>query len=153
PELPVSMRADEKRLRQVLLNLLGNAVKFTEKGQITFTVTVSSQRTAEDIQPPPSGEPQSFGCAQDRSAMCHLQFSIKDTGVGIAPEHIERIFQPFEQAGASQQRAAGTGLGLAISQQLVELMGGHIQVCSDVGQGSTFWFEAALPIVESGTEA
>jgi CheY-like chemotaxis protein len=77
-----------------------------------------------------------------------LHFEVADTGVGIPADKLEAIFQPFEQAGGAAQRAAGTGLGLAISQQLVELMGSQIEVQSELGQGSTFWFEATFPVVD-----
>jgi len=136
PGIPASIKADEKRLRQVLLNLLGNAIKFTSQGQVTFKVAVGSPHSAANHL---------------QSAICNLQFSVEDSGIGIASEQIEQIFLPFEQVGDAQHRAAGTGLGLAISQQLAELMGGRIQVRSELGQGSTFWFEAAFPIVERST--
>lgn len=126
-DAPIGIWADEKRLRQVLLNLLGNAVKFTDYGQVTFQVTSTLEA--------------------DHSV--RLRFSVRDTGVGMTPDQIEKIFQPFEQVGDVQRRAAGTGLGLTISQQLVHLMGGELQVTSELGQGSTFWFEAKFPIVDT----
>lgn len=124
--VPPYILADEKRLRQVLLNLVGNAVKFTERGQVTFCVSV--------LTPPP-----------DQADTTTLRFAVQDTGIGLAAEHVERIFQPFEQVGSAAQRAAGTGLGLTISQQLVTLMGSRIHVQSTLGEGSTFWFEATFP--------
>jgi PAS domain S-box-containing protein len=121
PDLPEGIRADEKRLRQVLLNLLANAVKFTDRGQVTLKVrTVSATR---------------------------LRFDIQDTGIGIGPDQLKNLFHPFEQAGSAQQRAGGTGLGLAISRQLVRMMGDDIRVESQLGQGSTFWFELEAPVV------
>jgi signal transduction histidine kinase/ligand-binding sensor domain-containing protein/DNA-binding response OmpR family regulator len=132
--LPAVVLADETRLRQVLLNLLGNAVKFTERGHVTLTVEALDEVEIE------AGEP---GVA--------LRFQVEDTGVGIAPEQLERIFQPFEQAGETGKRVEGTGLGLAISQQIVQLMGGQLQVESEVGQGSTFRFEVTLPLTEMPT--
>ncbi len=125
PDLPEGIRADEKRLRQVLLNLLANAVKFTDRGQVIFRVRpVSPTR---------------------------LRFEIQDTGIGIGADQLKLLFQPFEQVGPLQQRAGGTGLGLAISQQLVRLMGSDIHVESQFGQGSTFWFELeAVPVVVPG---
>ncbi|MBE2220417.1 MAG: PAS domain S-box protein [Anaerolineae bacterium] len=129
PHLPAVILADEKRLRQVLLNLLGNGVKFTQQGAVGFKVT-SEQDTL-------------------RPMTCRLRFEVEDTGLGIAPEQLAHIFQPFEQTGDAGDRAKGTGLGLAISQQLVQLMGGEIQVESRLGEGSRFWFEIT---VEMGGE-
>jgi PAS domain S-box-containing protein len=122
PDLPGGIRADEKRLRQALLNLLANAVKFTDRGQVSLRVRFS----------PPS----------------RLRFEVQDTGIGIREDQLESIFQPFEQGGEAQRRLGGSGLGLAISQRFVHLMGGEIKVESQIGQGSTFWFELDLPVVE-----
>ena len=130
PHLPRIVLADEKRLRQVLLNLIGNAVKFTENGGVTFKVTQL--------------EPASLGRSR-------LRFEVEDSGVGIAPDHLERIFQPFEQTGNVKKRAEGTGLGLAISQQLVEMMGGQIAAESELDVGSRFWFELEFALVEGET--
>jgi PAS domain S-box-containing protein len=124
PHLPRILRADEKRLRQVLLNLLGNAVKFTEHGQVSLRVR---------------------GFAKD-AATCLLHFEVEDSGCGIAPEQWETIFKPFEQVGDARQRVGGTGLGLAISRQLVQLMGGDIHLHSTPGLGSVFGFEVMLPL-------
>jgi len=124
PALPTHVLSDEKRLRQVLINLLGNAVKFTQQGH----VTLSARHQGHDA-----------GGAK-------LRFEVRDSGVGISAEAAQRLFQPFEQAGESHQRAAGTGLGLAISRQLVRLMGGDVQVQSQLGTGSVFWFELTLPL-------
>ena len=126
--LPVGIRADEKRLRQVLLNLLGNAVKFTDSGEVSLCVGV-------------------IGDEAPQASTVRLRFEVRDTGVGIAPAQLTKLFQPFEQGGDARQRAAGTGLGLAISQQLVQLMGSTIQVESTLGHGSVFWFEADFPMV------
>jgi signal transduction histidine kinase/DNA-binding response OmpR family regulator len=123
PDLPLGVRTDEKRLRQVLINLLGNAIKFTEKGTVTLGV---------EIEPSPT-----LGCFKAR-------FSIKDTGVGMAAEELEKIFLPFEQVGSTKKQSEGTGLGLSISQRIVELMGSALQVGSQLGSGSTFWFEVEL---------
>ena len=125
PDVPQCVHADEKRLRQVLLNLLSNAVKFTDHGQVTLRVRFT----------PPS----------------RLRFDVRDTGVGISTDQLNAIFQPFEQVGDMQRRLGGTGLGLAISRQYVRLMGGEIQVESRPGQGSTFWFELEVPVVDSQT--
>ncbi len=129
--IPTAISADERRLRQVLLNLLGNAVKFTDHGKVTLRVNP----------------------VNIRSRQATIRFEIIDTGIGITPEQITQIFQPFEQVGDIKHRAEGTGLGLAITQQLVELMGSKLHVKSTVGEGSTFWFEAVFPIVASARES
>ena len=115
---------DDLRLRQILINLVGNAIKFTEKGEVKITVSPVNPATGEG---------------------CFLQFSVQDTGIGIAPEHQERIFNTFEQADGSYVRKyGGTGLGLAICKQLVELMGGSIWIESSPGKGSSFHFTIEL---------
>ena len=126
--LPGGIRADETRLRQVLLNLLGNGLKFTDQGRVTF-------RVSELVRKQP-----------DRSL---LRFEIEDSGVGMTPTQLERIFLPFEQVGDVKRRAEGTGLGLTISRRLVRAMGGELQVKTEPGQGSTFWFEVEFPIPEA----
>ena len=133
--LPAGVMADETRLRQVLLNLLGNAVKFTDAGQVTLRAAVSHQPVAE------SQETNGYQQAA-------IRFEVEDTGVGISPDQLETIFQPFEQVGEVARGREGTGLGLPISWQLVQLMGGDIQVESTPGQGSRFWFEVTLPLTE-----
>jgi PAS domain S-box-containing protein len=144
--LPAVIYADEKRLRQVVLNLLSNAIKFTEHGKVTLRVW---RRETDDGNPKmcPINLPSSAACWQS------LTFEVEDTGIGIAAEHLEAIFQSFEQVGDMKQRARGTGLGLAISQQLVSLMGGHIQVRSVHGQGSTFWFTINVPVIATDRPA
>jgi signal transduction histidine kinase/ActR/RegA family two-component response regulator len=143
--LPVAVRADEKRLRQALVNLLGNAVKFTDSGQVNFSVTrIDSQpEDGDDLQPAicHASELQPAGTS-DR---CTLHFQVEDTGVGMTAEQLERIFQPFEQVGSHTKRLEGTGLGLAISQQVIQLMGSTIQVQSRPGEGSIFSFDLDLP--------
>jgi len=126
-ELPDFVLADEKRLRQVLLNLLGNAIKFTDRGQVGIHVSVVSRTGTDAI----------------------LRFEVRDTGIGIRADEIETIFQPFEQVGAVQRRSGGTGLGLSISSKLVELMGGTIHVESTAGVGSRFLFDLAVPVAGS----
>ena len=125
-DLPMGVEADDKRLRQVLINLLSNAIKFTEEGQVTFTVDV--QASTND-----SGN--------DLKTIC---FSVEDSGVGISEENIAKIFSPFEQVGSVKKQAEGTGLGLAISNQIVTMMGSSLQVKSQLGKGSRFWFEVSL---------
>jgi signal transduction histidine kinase/CheY-like chemotaxis protein len=124
--LPEGVEIDEKRLRQVLINLLGNAIKFTDQGSVTFCVEVIASEI--DV------------------SRCRLKFQIKDTGVGIAKEQTSLLFQAFEQVGDQKKQSEGTGLGLAISQKIVQLMGGEIQVESKIGEGSNFFFEVDLPI-------
>jgi PAS domain S-box-containing protein len=116
--LPTTVWTDEKRLRQVLLNLLSNAIKFTDKGSVTFKVI--------------------YYCSR-------IRFEIEDTGYGIPADQLDAIFLPFRQIGYQSQQQEGTGLGLAISKQLVEMMGGQLQVESLVGTGSIFWFDIPLP--------
>ncbi|MEH2372118.1 ATP-binding protein [Nostoc sp.] len=144
PDLPTGIHADEKRLRQVLINLLSNAIKFTNQGSVTFKVQVITQESNTNGQ-----------------TNYKIRFQVIDTGTGIIPEQAEKIFQPFEQVGNQKRQSEGTGLGLAISQNIVLLMGDQIQVQSEFGKGSTFWFEAKLPeskdwakvsrVVEQGT--
>ena len=137
PDLPASVKADDKRLRQVLLNLLGNAVKFTDSGEVTLRV-----QGAASSHPGKDGE-----------GMARLRFEVEDSGIGMNDEQLSRIFQSFEQVGEVRRREGGTGLGLAISQQLVRLMGSNIQVKSQLGKGSLFWFELDLPVGSIGIAA
>ena len=127
--LPQDIMADARRLRQVLLNLITNAVKFTSKGSVTFSVRPV----------PPSND----------TGMGSIRFAVQDTGMGIDAAELETIFRPFERGSGSAKRQPGTGLGLAISQQLLELMGTTLSVASELNQGSTFWFEldGTLPIL------
>ncbi len=130
--LPEGVEVDEKRLRQVLINLLGNAVKFTDQGQVTFRV-----ERLDHI--PPSALHD-----LTRASTANVRFHISDTGIGMSAEALEKIFQPFEQVSNQTRNSEGTGLGLAISQTLVELMGSQIQVHSQLGEGSTFCFDIEL---------
>ncbi|HEX5009476.1 MAG TPA: response regulator [Planctomycetota bacterium] len=123
PEVPSRLQGDPGRLRQVLANMLGNAIKFTHAGEVRLHV---------DVREPGAGDTL-------------LRFQVADTGIGIAPEHRERLFKPFTQVDSSMSRRyGGTGLGLAICGQLVTLMGGSLGVETEIGQGSTFWFTVRL---------
>jgi two-component system sensor histidine kinase/response regulator len=127
PDVPRALVGDALRIRQVLLNFGSNAVKFTERGEIAVTGRVAERSGSEAL----------------------LRFAIRDTGIGIAPEQRERLFQSFQQADASTTRKfGGTGLGLVISKHLAELMGGTVGVESEPGKGSTFWFTVRVGVNE-----
>ena len=134
--LPTGIIADEKRLRQILLNLLSNAIKFTDLGQVTLKISSRSREISLQEE-----ESSNFLNYQT------FRFEVTDTGIGIDSQQLDEIFQAFEQVSDKKRQDEGTGLGLAISKQLVELMGGKLQVRSALGQGSTFWFEIDLPVL------
>jgi signal transduction histidine kinase/CheY-like chemotaxis protein len=129
PDLPAAVAIDETRLRQVLLNLLGNAVKFTDRGTVSLRVLPAPAQGLDE-------------------GTTRLRFEVADSGIGMSPHQLSRLFQPFEQVADLQRREGGTGLGLAISQQLVRLMGGNIDVVSEPGKGSTFSFELAVQVAD-----
>ena len=125
-EIPPRLKGDPTRLRQIVTNLLGNAIKFTERGEVVVRVRLLERADAKVM----------------------IRFEVQDTGIGIAPEAVSRLFRPFTQADSSTtRRFGGTGLGLSICKQLIETMDGEIGLDSVLGQGSTFWF--TLPFVES----
>lgn len=126
PDLPEAVLADPRRLRQVLLNLLANAIKFTDQGTVTLRVSAERKRPTQVV----------------------LRLDVEDTGVGMRPEDMERIFQPFQQVGDMERRSAGTGLGLAITRALVNDMGGQVQVSSEFGRGTRFRVDLPLPVVQ-----
>ncbi|MCP4400690.1 MAG: response regulator [bacterium] len=131
--LASGVRADENRLREILINLLDNAIKFTKEGEVNLGVK-QIERSEGTVLP--------FIAPSAR-----IRFTVQDTGGGIAPEHLGKIFSPFERL-QGQAAVEGTGLGLAICQKLVRMMGGDLQVTSTVSKGSTFSFELLMPIVE-----
>ncbi len=132
-DVPRYIRTDERKLRQVLLNLLGNAIKFTQTGEVIFRVMVNDHEPAISSQQRPDSQTIQF-------ESCKLQFEVQDTGVGIAPDEMDRLFEAFVQTKSGQAVGEGSGLGLTISQQYVHLMGGEIRVESQVGVGSKFSF-------------
>lgn len=133
PDLPTGIVADEKRLRQALINLLGNAIKFTEQGSVTLIV--KSQCMATECVKSERAEAESL-------TQCHrLRFQVQDTGVGMSQDEVKKIFLPFEQVGSTQKQLEGTGLGLAITHKIVDMMGATLSLESKPGQGTTFWFD------------
>ena len=131
-DIPATVRGDPTRLRQVLINLVGNAIKFTEEGEVVVEVTR----------------------LEEKNGRIGVQFQVRDTGIGIAPDKIDHVFQKFQQADTSTtRRYGGTGLGLAIASRIVEAMGGSITVESEPGKGSTFAFDAQFEIVPQAAPA
>jgi CheY-like chemotaxis protein len=134
PDVPDHLVGDPMRIRQILTNLVGNAIKFTDHGEVIVTVGMSPEGGAQ-----PNHDASSPSCL--------LVFEVRDTGIGIAPDKLTSIFRPFEQADSSTTRKyGGTGLGLTITSRLIEMMGGRIWVTSVPGQGSTFHFTARFGI-------
>ena len=128
-DVPRCIIVDDKRLRQVLINLLGNAIKFTDQGEVRLQVGVVERGTEE----------------------VRLRFDIRDTGSGISPDQLRVIFEPFEQAGDDFSRSKGSGLGLSISRRIIEKMGSGIQVESTPEIGSRFWFDLTIPLGDGAT--
>ncbi len=150
PDVPQYLKTDESKLRQVLINLIGNAIKFTEKGEVELRVRMGEGerkrgRTGE-------GE-NSLTQTQDRERTFtpspHLFFEVEDTGPGIAPEEMHLLFVPFEQTATGRKSQQGTGLGLPLTRQFVQLMGGDITVSSTVGKGTIFKFDVPLSVAQS----
>ena len=140
-DVPVALRGAPSRLRQILINLVGNAIKFTDRGGVAITV---SRLDADANDRNDRARAVVAGAARD-AAETVLHFAVADTGIGIAPAVQHRLFHAFEQADSSTTRSyGGTGLGLAISRELVEKMGGRIGVNSTLGQGAEFWFTVRL---------
>ncbi len=131
PDLPQYVISDSRKLRQLLINLLSNAVKFTSSGGVTLKASIC--QTEEQLQ----------------SNQARLCFEVSDTGKGIAPEELDKLFDPFVQTASGIQSEGGTGLGLAISKQFIKLMGGNIQVASTLGEGSTFTFNIQVVLADS----
>jgi len=156
-DIPSGVYADETRLRQVLLNLLGNAVKFTNEGGVTLKVGYEAEdRSPAETASLTTGQQSSVAEGTNQRTRAKIRFQVEDTGIGIPPEKQVEIFLPFRQGGDKQTQAAGTGLGLAISRRLVQMMGGELRVESPPpgreraamgGPGSRFWFEIDLPEV------
>jgi signal transduction histidine kinase/CheY-like chemotaxis protein len=144
-DVPDALVADAHRLRQVLINLAGNAVKFTEKGEVVVLVSgVPVPVPVPDCSP-------GTGRGNGPEAEVELHFKVRDTGIGISPEKVRSIFDPFVQAdGSTTRKYGGTGLGLSISRRLVELMGGRLWVESEAGKGSTFHFTARCHLQPAG---
>ncbi len=138
PEVPTMIVADPKRLRQVLINLLGNAVKFTDAGRVTLRAErLGAERLGAERLEGEAGE------------TARLRFTVEDTGVGIAADQLDAIFRPFEQVGDASRHEGGTGLGLSITRQIVETMGGTIRVDSTPEQGSRFVVEASVGLTQA----
>ena len=133
PNLPVRIQADEKRLRQILINLLSNAIKFTFQGGVKFKISLveAAQSTAIDLE-----------------GLKKLRFEVIDTGVGISPDRLKKLFLPLEESEAIKNQSIIEGFSLTISRQLVNLMGGKLKAKSELGVGSTFWFDLIFPVTQ-----
>jgi|GEM_PF-4986857 len=145
PEVPTYIQADERKLRQVLINLLSNGIKFTQVGCVTLRVQVVEFPPAAQIEPSATEPDATPG------KRVSLQFTVEDTGPGIALEDQRLLFQAFSQTHLGRSLHEGTGLGLRISDQFVQLMGGKIAIISDVGEGATFQFTLPVQVVSAAT--
>jgi PAS domain S-box-containing protein len=146
--LPTAIRADEKRLRQILINLLSNAIKFTNTGSVTFKAEVlGNSKTLEE------NFPSQILNTKSQIPTPRIRFQIEDTGIGMRPEQLSKIFMPFEQVGDSSRKVEGIGLGLAITKNLVSLMGGELFVESTLGEGSIFGVDIDLPLASAEINA
>ncbi len=144
PEVPSILIGDITRLRQILVNLVSNAVKFTESGEVSVSVT--ARKLSSILQT------ESF-LSEINPTLYAIRFAVKDTGIGIPPERLDRLFKPFSQVDSSTSRHyGGTGLGLVISQRLSEMMGGRVWVDSEVGSGSTFYFSIVVQTMPNSVE-
>jgi len=153
PGLPKRFVGDPGRIRQILVNLLGNAIKFTAKGQVYLNVEPELPGVSESSDPSESDTSMagSLGSGPpSESSTAHVRFSIEDSGIGIPQDKLASVFEKFTQADASTTRHfGGTGLGLSICRRLTELMGGKMGVTSAIGKGSVFWFTLPLPLDDS----
>ncbi len=135
-QLPEHISGDQKRLRQVLINLLGNAIKFTDVGKVTFRVDVLKKSLNNNQQ-----------------LINKIRFQVEDTGIGMTPQQLETIFLPFEQAGEVSRKTEGTGLGLAITTKILSMMDSKLEVRSKLGEGSVFWFDLFVPELDIQEDA
>ncbi|MBE9039523.1 GAF domain-containing protein [Oscillatoriales cyanobacterium LEGE 11467] len=138
-KVPESVRADESKLRQVLINLLGNGIKFTQVGRVSLRVKATHRPSL------PKNSPEDL----PRSEVSIIRFEVEDTGLGVAPEEFENLFKAFVQTETGRKSQEGTGLGLPISQKFVRLMGGKITVKSVVGRGTIFEFELPVKLAQT----
>lgn len=147
--VPPYLRTDQRKLRQVLLNLMGNALKFTQEGSIHLTVTLGTTDPSSSTSPIEQDSDAEMIELGLENPVLPLQFTIRDTGVGIAPEELEKLFQPFQQTQSGLASGQGTGLGLPISQEYIHLMGGTLKVESTVGVGTEFTCVIPCEVVDS----
>ncbi len=143
--IPRRISTDEQKLRQICMNILSNAIKFTQTGGISLRVWSSSVERDQQ-QPNQPSNTETFPCPQPQ---IRLHFAIEDTGIGISSDDLEMIFEPFMQTETGQQMQGGTGLGLAISRKFIQLMDGNISVQSTLGQGTCFFFTLVVGIIAS----